>query len=183
MMNDIFNNSSTPFYKFGDVKFLKKIAADQWESFISEGFQKTGKEIGTDFVNRIIASMQRHSWYIQQFSYFVWVATTKKVTIEIFLGAMQKLIESNAPFFMNVCENLSAKQINLIKAVSMKVEQITSASVMKKYDLGTSGTVIKNRNVLVEKDIFDSNNGVLTIQDPVFEIWFRKVYFNEDYLK
>ena len=83
---------------------------------------------------------------------------------------------------MNICENLSAKQINLLKAISKKEEQISSVSVIKKYDLGTSGTVVKNRNVLAEKDIIDVQENKAEFLDPVFELWFRRMYFNKDYI-
>lgn len=53
--------------------------------------------------------------------------------------------------------------------------------MLKKYDLGTSATVVKNKYLLREKDIFDSAEGVLSLQDPVFELWLRKIFFNEDY--
>lgn len=181
MMSNIFNNSSKPFYKFGNIKFLKKITTEKWETFIENGFRKTKKEIDNVFVKNIVIEMQNHSWYVQQFSYFVWVETTKKVTEETYLKAKQKLVDSNSPFFMNVCENLSTKQINLLKAVTKNEEQITSTSVMRKYNLGTSGTVIKNRNALIEKDVLDSEDGILSLQDPVFELWFRKMYLGENY--
>ena len=183
MMNEIFNSSSKPFYRFGDIKFLQKITAEKWKTFIKAGFKRTKKQIDGSFVNQIIADMNRHSWYVQQFSYFVWVATQDKVTDEIFFNAKRKLVQSNSPFFTNVCENLSPKQINLLKAVVKNEQQITSTAVLKQYDLGTSGTATKNKNTLIEKDILDLEDGNLTLQDPVFELWFRKIYFNENYAK
>lgn len=43
MMSDIFNNPSKPFYRFGDMMFLKKISSEDWVKFIVKGFKNTGK--------------------------------------------------------------------------------------------------------------------------------------------
>lgn len=183
MMNDLFNNPSKPFYRFGNITFLPKIKAEKWQFFIKDGFHNTNKEIAPGFVQAIITEMQCHSWYVQQFSYFVWVATRHAVTDEIFRDARVRLVESNAPFFMNICENLSPRQINLLKAVSSGESQLSSSVVLRRYGLGTSGTVTKNKNVLLEKDLLDQDESGLHFQDPVFEIWFRYMYFNEPYAK
>ncbi len=84
---------------------------------------------------------------------------------------------------MNICENLSPRQINLLKAVSSGESQLSSSVVLRRYALGTSGTVTKNKNVLLEKDLLDQDESGLHFQDPVFEIWFRYMYFDEPYAK
>ena len=48
MMLDIFNNSSNPFYRFGQVLFLQKIKKEEWVPFIVNAFKRTNKEISKE---------------------------------------------------------------------------------------------------------------------------------------
>jgi len=48
------------------------------------------------------------------------------------------------------------------------------------YELGTPNNVIKNKKTLIDKDlILETENGY-EFGDPVFELWFRKQFFNTE---
>lgn len=68
MMMDIFNNAGSPFYRFGQMLFLDKIAKTEWMPFIRESFEKTGKHISEAFASQVCDSVECHSWYLQQLS-------------------------------------------------------------------------------------------------------------------
>ncbi len=178
MMADIFTNSSKPFYKFGDVFWLQKIATEKWIPFIEEGFSKSGRLISRQFSEKIPLYMKNHSWYVQQFSFFIWAETEKEVSQEIFDNALKRLLDGNEPLFKNMVENLSVGQINLLKAVVDEAVQLSSKKTIEEYNLGSSGNVNKNKQVLIHKDILDENSGKLELLDPVFEMWVKKTYFS-----
>lgn len=178
MMADIFTNSSKPFYKFGEVFWLQKIATEKWIPFIEEGFSKSGRSISRQFSEKIPLYMKNHSWYVQQFSFFIWAETEKEVSQEIFDNALKRLLDGNEPLFKNMVENLSVGQINLLKAVVDEAEQLSSKKTIEEYSLGSSGNVNKNKQVLINKDILDENSGKLELLDPVFEMWIKKTYFS-----
>ena len=75
MMTDIFDNSSKPFYRFGDIMLLEKIARDDWVKFITTSFKKTGKSISKKIAIKITELMKNHSWYVQQLSHYIWYQT------------------------------------------------------------------------------------------------------------
>lgn len=182
MMKDIFNNSSKPFYKFGDLFYLKKIEKQKWISFITTNFKLTNRNISVDFAEKIADLMKNHPWYVQQFSFYVWSATENEVKIEIFNDSLERLIQSNTPFFQELINEFSIGQINLLKAILKGEKQLSAKEILKKYNLGTSANVVKNKKVLLEKDIINIENETLEFLDPVFELWFKKIYFNENYL-
>ncbi|MBF4212733.1 ATP-binding protein, partial [Pseudomonas donghuensis] len=66
MMLNIFNNSNSPFYRFGQVIFMQKIAKEHWIPFILSSFEKTGKSISAEMAERICDAVACHSWYLQQ---------------------------------------------------------------------------------------------------------------------
>jgi hypothetical protein len=120
--------------------------------------------------------MNCHSWYVQQFSHYVWVKTNKEVTETILQDAMRELIDVNTPFFQAQVESLSTTQLNLLKAVASGEKQITSVRAMQDFKLGTSNNIIKNREILIKKDILQFSQGNFEWLDPVFLIWFLRFF-------
>lgn len=179
MMIDIFNKPSKPFYRFGDLFLLDKIKREKWITFITENFEKTDKRIANKFAGKIPELMKNHSWYVQQFSYYVWSGTEKEVSQDIFNNAINRLIQSNTPLFQQIIEDLSVGQINLIKAIVKEEKQLSSKKNIDQYRLGTSASVTKNKDILLQKDLIHKNKDDFELLDPVFELWFKQVYFNE----
>lgn len=89
-------------------------------------------------------------------------------------NALVELINANVPLYQNEIENLSDTQLNFLKAVVCSEIQFTSTVVMQKYHLGTPHNVMKNKKILIAKDLINIQNGVYEFLDPVFEMWFKK---------
>jgi hypothetical protein len=181
MMTEIFNNSSKPFYRFGDIIMLQKIARERWISFICDSFSETGKVIDTEVAGGISDLMQCHSWYVQQLSHYTWNLTNKKATNKEVFQALNELISANMPLYQKEMEILSSTQLNLLKAVAKGEKQLTSGRVMQEYRLGTPRNVSKNKLMLVNNDIIGEEDGSFCFMDPAFELWFRKSFLNESY--
>ena len=84
MLEAIFNNPSKPFYRFGDLMLLPKIAEEAWVKFIQASFKKTGKQITKEIATIIPRLMKNHSWYVQQLSHYVWNQSRKESTNKSF---------------------------------------------------------------------------------------------------
>ena len=106
MMSELFKKQSSPFYKFGDVLYLPKISRNDWTSFIQQQFTATNKTIAENMANIIAATVQDHSYYVQQLSYLVWIATAKTVSNEIILGAVEDLLAQNAFYTQEILKIL-----------------------------------------------------------------------------
>lgn len=178
MMLDIFNTTSKPFYRFGDIMMLPKIKGEKWTKFILKSFKSTGKEISKELAERIPAKMKNHSWYVQQLSHYIWQKTDKKTTEQNFEMALNELISANMPLYQREIEGMSSTQINLLKAIVMGESKLTSGKVMKEYKLGTPRNVSKNRDMLLRNDYIDRTEAGFEFLDPAFELWFKKQFFN-----
>jgi uncharacterized protein len=179
MMTEIFNNSSKPFYRFGDIIMLEKIDRENWKSYICKSFSDTGKSIGTDEAGLIAELMQCHSWYVQQLSHYTWNLTPKRAGKAEILSALSELLNANMPLYQKEMEIISTTQLNLLKAVAKGEKQLTSERVMRDFRLGTPRNVSKNKAILINNDIIaESVNGYFFL-DPAFELWFRQSFLNE----
>ncbi len=181
MMADIFNNPSKPFYRFGDIILLDKIGLNDWIQFLYNGFAKTGKTLEKSHAAIIPRLMKNHPWYVQQLAHYTWNLTGNFATIKEIKEALNEVIAANSPFFQKEIETMSITQINLLKAVVAGEKQLTSARVMHKYKLGTPRNVQKNRNILINNDVIENRDKSFEFLDPVFEIWFKKQFFNQSY--
>ena len=174
MMSELFEKQSNPFYKFGDVLYLPKIARSDWISFIRQQFAATKKSIAEGMANLIAEMVQDHSYYVQQLSYLVWTATARTVTKEIILAAVEDLLAQNAILYTRDTENLTNTQYNFLKALAEGVHTgLSSKDTMYKYQLGTSANVLKIKKALIQKELIDDQAGIYFL-DPVYELWFKK---------
>ena len=176
MMMDIFNNAHSPFYRFGQMLFLNKIPKTEWIPFIIGAFKKTGKSISEAFASQVCDTVECHSWYLQQLCYFIWNATTDKVTEQIFQYGLQQLINTNSPMFLSDTEALAASQIAMLRAINDGAQQLSSNEIKSAYGLGNPNTISKNKKVLKDKDIIEERMGQLVFVDPVYQLWFSKEY-------
>ncbi len=182
MMEEIFDNPSKPFYRFGDMMMLPKIEQSKWVDYIVKSFEASGKLIDENTASKIPVAMKNHSWYVQQLSNYTWNLTNKKATSQDVQKALEEVIQTNSPLFQKEIESLSTTQVNMLKAVSKGEFQLTSTHVMTVYSLGTPNNVIKNKRSLIERDIILELEKGYEFADPVFELWFRNIFFGVDYV-
>jgi len=176
MMKELFNTSSKPFYRFGEIIFLEKISKNNWINFITVSFSSSGKKISSDAASEIADLMQCHPWYVQQLSHYTWENSEKTADKKEVNNALELLLRTNSPLYIRDCESLSSTQLNFLKAVASKEKNFSSTETMQKFKLGTSGNVVKIKKILTENDIIDLTNKEYIFVDPAFEIWFKKEY-------
>jgi len=179
MLSDIFNDSSKPFYRFGELMFLKKIERKKWVRFIVKGFDRTGKSIAKTDAEYIAKIMSDHSWYVQQLAHYTWVKTKKTADRSIIDRAINELVAANSPLYEREIEIMSSTQTNLLKAIYKGESKLTSKAVMKNYRVGTPRNVAKNRDMMLSRDMIDLSEGEFSFLDPAFSLWFGRRFFGE----
>ena len=176
MMIDIFNSYSKPFYRFGQIMFLSKIAENEWVNYIVKTFETTGKKITEALALELVKMTDAHSWYVQQLAFFTWSITDQEASAEILGQAIQQVIDANRPLYQNECDALTASQINLLVAIADNEQYLTSVETMNRYKMGTPQNISKNRKALQNRDIIERTKEGYVFLDPVFKRWFVNVY-------
>ncbi len=180
LMSLLFEKKSLPFYKFGDILYLQKIPQNEWVKYIVRQFKLFNKKIEERFAIRICQTVDNHSSYVQQLSYIIFINTENVVTEEIFSKAIEDLINQNVNLFIRDTEDLTLYQANFMKALCDGVEQgFNSKDVINKYNLGSSSNVTRAKQSLEQKEIIDITGSKITILDPVYRIWFKRVMMKE----
>ncbi len=177
MLMDVFTSPSMPFYKFGDLIFLSRIAVHLWIPFIEERFRSTGKKISTLYAEKIAVLTEGHPYYVQQLAQLVWLRTDKEVTVSTVEEAMDGLVLQMSLLFQGMTENLTTPQVNFLRMLIDGETRHSTKDNIEKYRLGSSANVIRIRKSLMDKEIIDDQDHDLIILDPLYTNWLRKYYF------
>ena len=175
LMYSLFSSQSMPFYKFGDVYFLQKITVEYWVPFIQQRFEETGKSISADLAGKICETVENHSSYVQQLSWLVWIKTEEKATEADFNDAYTDLLNQNSMLYHTYVAGLTSLQISFLHAVADGIhDQFSRKEIISKYKLGTSANISRMKKSLEQKELIDISPKMVTFNDPVFRIWFKK---------
>lgn len=179
MMRELFNTARKPFYRFGDIIWLERIALEHWVPFLQERFKSTGRTINGELATSLARTMACHPWYVQQLAHFTWAACGRKVKEEDLRGALDLLIATNQPLYQRECEIMSYTQTNLIKAILSGETQLTAQRVMHEYQLGTPRNAQKARMALEGNDVIDRTRDGYELLDPGFALWFGREFLGK----
>ena len=176
MMKDIFNKANSPFFKFGQLMNLKRIAKEYWIPYIISNFKKTGKTISESQAECLCERVKYNSWYVQQYCFFLWSHTDKEVTQELLDNQLQLVLDTNEDLFLTEMDELTPTQIGMLKAIASGEKHFNAKDVVETYGLGQPQSITRNKKVLVEKDLVEKHLQDFSFVDPVFELWLKREY-------
>ena len=179
MMENMFQSQSNPFYRFGDMMYLGKISEADWVKFISERFEMTGKTIAEPLAQEICYVTDRYSSYVQQLAWHTWLHTATETTRTDLDAAINDLLDSCEPLFVQQTERLSSYQMNFLRALTDGVNSgFSQKSILQRYNLGTAANVTKLKRSMMEKDlIYSASANCIEISDPILALWLKKRVF------
>ena len=175
LLTNLFQSKRMPFYQFGDIMFLQPIPTEDWIPFIRQKFEEKKMSISDDLIEKICSTVQNQSSYVQQLAWNVMLNTTKKADEATLETAIEDLLNQNSLLFLQQIENLTAYQMNFLKAVAKGIHtDFTSREVLSTYDLGSKSNVSRIKTVLTQKELIEKTPNGIVLTDPVFELWFTK---------
>ena len=176
LMSAIFLHRSMPFYQFGDIISLDKIATADWVEYIVSHFADGKRTISTALAEEICRFTDNYSAYVQQLSWLVYTQKEEgeRVDEADIKQASEDLLATNEVLFMQMVEPLSGYQLNFLRAICAGVtKNFTLSEVREKYHLGSYSNVNRLKTALLERDLIEKE-GEVKITDPVFHKWFQR---------
>jgi hypothetical protein len=178
LMTQLFESSDLPFYKFGSTYYLKKIDVDEWVPFIKTKFKKTGKKISSEQVKQICLSMESHSYYTQNAFQILWYISSVEVRDKEIDDSLTRLVEQNELQFQKIIDGLTTYQLNFLKAICKEVKSLHSKETIKTFSLGSTATIQRSIQALLQKDVIDTMGPEITMVDPAFTWWFIRNFLS-----
>ena len=177
LMSAIFLHRSMPFYQFGDIISLDKIATADWVEYIVSHFADGKRTISRALAEDICKFTENYSAYGQQLS---WLVFTQKeegetVTEEDVKQAMNDLLATNEILFMQMIEPLSEYQLNFLRTIASGVTKDFGLSeVREEYKLGSYSNINRLKTALLERDLIEKRGAETVMTDPVFAKWIKR---------
>jgi hypothetical protein len=118
--------------------------------------------------------MELHSYYVQQAFQILWYISGNKIKISDVQATLQQLAQQNELQFQKIVEGLTTYQLNYLKAICAEVKNVSSKESIKQYALGTTATVQRSIQALLQKDVIDTMGKEVMLVDPAFKWWFKQ---------
>lgn len=177
MMDKLFQDKSMPFYHFGDMFFLEAIPKEEWIKYIIQRFAIRNIIISEEIAGRLCDRVQLYSSYVQQLAWNVMIETETEVTEQNLESGYELLIRQTSALFMRQLDNLTAYQMNYLKALDAGVHTgFQSSEILDEYRLGSKSNITRIENVLLGKELIDKRTDGVYFADPVFAFWFHREY-------
>lgn len=175
MMESFFDDTTKPFYKFGDIIYLGRIPMEYWIKYITNKFEQEGKSISQKQTEWIVNQVDGNSSYVQQLAWYVFQRTEKHVDERILQEAFEELVFQCSDIFEVKTEGLTAYQMNFLQAVADGFHTgLTSSKVISRYHLGSSPNVISIKKSLIDKDLILVEDKKILLADPIMGVWLKK---------
>ena len=173
MMRKLFANSTQAFYKFGKVVHINNIPKKDFASFIKTKFEKTGKKIDAQAIEKILSFTDGHPYYTQKLCQQIWYDTSRAVNEDIVRITIQKIARAEADFYEQIWNSLTMTQKRLLIGLAMESgANKYSEDFINRFDLKTSAHVKRAFDSLEKKRILEKGR----ILDIFFSEWIKTVY-------
>ena len=147
----------------------------EYESFAKGHFERAGKQIADGVVKAIYDRFDGTTWYLQKVLNQLF-ATKDSVVVSDVDEAVDQIINQNEEAYKDVLYQLTARQRDLLVAVSRegKARQITGMNFIKHHHLSSASSVQKSAQALTEKQLLTHQQGIYEVYDKFMSEWLQK---------
>ncbi|MBQ9529171.1 MAG: hypothetical protein IJR73_02310, partial [Bacteroidales bacterium] len=176
-MKDIFEKKKF-FYKINCNIPLGPLPKGDCITYLRNGFLLSGKDLEMETADAIYKTAGGYPKVINRLAAMCDSQALGYINKRILRGAVESYYNDNESAYRYTVGNLTANQVNFLKAVCDGAQKFSSAEVLKKYRLNSSANVFRLKEALSKKEIvtFDADDRA-SIIDPMFEHWLKERYF------
>lgn len=157
---------------------LKDVDDKEIIEHVVKGFLVGGKIVERELLLGMCKLFRSNLWYINHFVNICDSMSKGYIIENTLIEALNSILAIHEPRFQATMNSLTTFQVSLLKAILDGVTKFSASEVIHKYSLNSSANVKRLREALVKKEIivFDDDD-IPSLQDPLFEYWVRKFYF------
>jgi AAA+ ATPase superfamily predicted ATPase len=178
MIRNIFEKKDSPFYRFGSLMTLPKIAKEKFSLFLEERFAAITNQ-GKLLAEAILKITDCHPYYTQQLAFTVWELLIRPdENYDVVEIAANDIVQSHDNDYERLWNNLNRTDMIILTGMSSGSLSPLSDEFSKLYGTGASSTVFSTLQRLAQKGILIKEDSTYYIDDPFFKRWIilrRKV--------
>ena len=145
---------------------------------LHRGFLSSGKVVEKRLLQGVYNLFRGHLWYINHLIAIADSLSRGYIMEPLLVEALEGLVSIHEPSFRGIMNSLTTHQVSLLKATLDGVTRFSASEVIRKYGLNSSANVKRVKEALMKKEVImlDQNDNPV-LEDPLFEYWVRKYYF------
>jgi hypothetical protein len=177
MMERIFNDENEPFWRSAKQMELGVIAPPLFRGYIEERFAATGRRVGVDVVDRVLAATHGHPYATQELCYFVWEETPEgwEAGLDNYEVALDKLLRSEHAHFSLVWEKAARAQRLVLQALADEAGRPLGREYRHRHGLPGASTVQRALEALVKDELVAKDGrGEYRLAEPFLAEWLRR---------
>lgn len=181
MLLSMFSSSKQAFYRSTQLIELKEIGAQDYAKFIQRHFKRGQKQISSSALKQIEEYTLNHTWYVQALSNRLYQMYQQVDDAEV-RNALVQLLKEHETHFYRYRRLLTSFQWKLLVAIAKeeKVLQPTSGRFIHTHQLGSSASVLRALNKLVDDEfvveIYDKDTRYYRVNDVFLIRWVQWKY-------
>jgi hypothetical protein len=175
LLNEIFSAYNAPFYQSTRMMELKKIAIDEYRTFILKHFNTAKKKIEGTVIDHILTVCYNHTYYVQAICNFLYSQSKLPQTIAEFESLYYEYITEKRVFYSELPQRLSKQQFSTIKAFAQLglVSAPTSAEFLSLAEVKSASSMQRIIKTLIDKQLIIKEDDKMRIYDVFLEHFLR----------
>ena len=171
-----------PFYKAGPVMRLDKIPADEFISFIDEGFSRSGLRPEAGLGAAIVELAGNLPYDVQRLAHETWdevrATTRRRATLDDLHQALRRLLSEQQTIFEALWQRLTLGQRAVLRAVVIGGGvSVLSADTRARYRLGGPSSVQASLVALLRDDVIAREGERYVVSDSLLREWIARKTF------
>jgi uncharacterized protein len=176
IMERIFNDENEPFWRSAKPVELGPIPTEEFAEFVVRRFEESGRRLGADAVEAIMAATGGHPYATQELCYFLWEVTdarrnARAADVE---AAIAVLLRAEDAHFTLVWEQAAAAQRLVLAALAREQPaRPLTGEYRREHGLPATATVQKALGALEQRELIARGADGYRIAEPFLAEWIR----------
>lgn len=181
-LSEMFLDANRPFFSSTKTMTLHRIDKGIYSTFIQKKFAENGRTIDDDALDYIMEWSIRHTFYTQSLCNELYASGAKHITIALVMRTAHDILERESAGFLQIRKLVTPQQWRILIAVACEhqVSQVTSASFLTRYKIGSATNCRRAIESLAEKELLLETLSIEGKSYRVYNLflakWIESVY-------
>lgn len=178
LLEEMFLESSRPFYNSADIQSLDIIKEEKYCEFVQYHFSEYNKRISSDTISYVYHLFEGNTFYNQKTfrEAFAQTAQDGVCSQEIVDNSINLMIKEAEHLYSEKLSRLSLPQKELLYAIARegRAQKITSGAFIRKHQLSSTSSVQQAIKKLLSFGLVSTSLGNYYIADQLMYLWLTK---------
>lgn len=178
LLEEMFLESSRPFYNSADIQSIDIIAEEKYSEFVQYHFNKNDKKIANDTISHVYHLFEGNTYYNQKTfrEAFAQTAQGETCSLETVDNSINLMINEADHLYSEKLSRLSLPQKELLYAIANegRAQKITSGAFIRKHQLSSTSSVQQAIKKLLALGLVSTSSSEYFIADQLMYLWLRK---------